>query len=438
MRAVLALALKDLRLLARDPLDLFFTFAFPLFIAIFFGSIFGGGGQQSGMDIAVVDEDRTPASAAFVARLEKAPEFTVVRSVDDAGTPRPITSQEAQDRVRRGKLVASVVLPPGFGSSAENIFQGQPILIRGAVDPSRRAESGMLQGILTKYAFQTMTDMFADPARMRAMARSNIQALENAPGMDPAMRSALLSFLPSVDRFFQDAPQGKPGESSGGLAGFEPVRIELDEVKARSAGPAITNSYALTFPQAIVWGVLGCVTSFGISLTTERTAGTLVRLMLSPIARWQILAGKALACFLTTIAVATALLALGYLIFKVVPVSLPMLALALLSIAVGFVGVMMLVASIGRSAGGSAGLGRAVLLVLALIGGGSIPLFFMPPWMKTVSGISPFKWAIEALDGAIWRGFSPAEMALPCAVLLGIGVVGFALGARLFEWGARA
>jgi len=33
---------------------------------------------------------------------------------------------------------------------------------------------------------------------------------------------------------------------------------------------------------------------------------------------------------------------------------------------------------------------------------------------------------------AIWRGFGPAEMLLPCAVLVGVGAAGFVLGARLF------
>jgi ABC-2 type transport system permease protein len=114
-----------------------------------------------------------------------------------------------------------------------------------------------------------------------------------------------------------------------------------------------------------------------------------------------------------------------------------MLAVAVVCTGIGFVGVMMLIATIGKSAGGSSGLGRAMLLVLAMIGGGSIPLFLMPAWMQTMSSISPFKWAIMALDGAIWRPLTPAELAVPCAVLLGFGVVGFALGARLFAWTER-
>jgi ABC-2 type transport system permease protein len=198
------------------------------------------------------------------------------------------------------------------------------------------------------------------------------------------------------------------------------------------------SAYAISFPQAILWGVLGCVTSFGLSLTAERTAGTLVRLSVAPIHRWQILAGKGVACFITTVVMATALLIFGRIVYHIRPVSLPNLAIAVVCIGIGFVGVMMLLAVIGRTAAASAGVGRAVLLMLAMIGGGSIPIFFMPQWMQTASSVSPFKWAVLALDGAIWRGFSFSEMAFPCGILLAIGVLGFAIGSQLFRWEAQA
>ena len=69
----------------------------------------------------------------------------------------------------------------------------------------------------------------------------------------------------------------------------------------------------------------------------------------------------------------------------------------------------------------------------SLFGGGMVPLAVMPEWMQSVSAISPVKWMIVAYEGAIWRGFSMAEMAVPCAILVTIGVVAFALGARRFH-----
>ncbi len=448
MGPVITLASKDLRLLFRDRMDLFFTFVFPLFVAIFFGAIFGGGGSGGGhggskMRIALVDEDHSAASAAFVSRIENSDEFEVHRTALPRWDGGTLTREQGNDLVRKGDMVACVVLPKGFGASADNLFRGEPIRIEGTIDPSRRAESGMLQGILTKYAFQGMAEMFGDADRMKQMARKNLEDVRNAKGMDPTVKAALEQFLPSVEKFFTDSdkPAAK-GESkaASAIAGWEPVKVELTEMKvvedeSDKAGPK--SSYMVSFPQAIIWGILGCVTSFAISLTTERAGGTLVRLMLSPIGRWQILAGKALACFATCLIVSCAVLLLGRAAFGVAPRSVPMLAVAIVCIGLGFVGVMMLVATIGKTAGGSSGLGRGLLLMLAMIGGGSIPMFFMPPWMQTVSSISPFKWAILALDGAIWRPLTWAEFLGPCAVLLGFGVAGFALGARLFEWTER-
>ncbi|MFZ4466938.1 MAG: ABC transporter permease, partial [Phycisphaerales bacterium] len=65
MRAVLALALKDVRLLLRDRPSAFFTFAFPLAIALFFGYVFGGT-TAAPMRVVVACEDRSDAAARFL------------------------------------------------------------------------------------------------------------------------------------------------------------------------------------------------------------------------------------------------------------------------------------------------------------------------------------------------------------------------------------
>jgi len=66
MRNVIALAGKDLKLLLRDKPGFFFTFFFPVLYASFFGFIMGGMGDSPSIKVAVVDEDDTPGSRAFV------------------------------------------------------------------------------------------------------------------------------------------------------------------------------------------------------------------------------------------------------------------------------------------------------------------------------------------------------------------------------------
>ena len=137
MREVFALATKDLRLLLRDKAGFFFTFFLPLIYCVFFGAIFSGmygGDGVSALKIAVVDEDGTDGSRAFIQTLEEAPEVEVTL------TDRPT----AMAAVRRGQRVAYVILPPGFGESMDKPFWGGAPKLHTGIDPARQAEAGML------------------------------------------------------------------------------------------------------------------------------------------------------------------------------------------------------------------------------------------------------------------------------------------------------
>src|SRR5690606_21000633 len=60
----LHLALKDLRLLARDPVALFWVFGFPVLFALFLGGVVRAGlrGETGPLELVVVDAAETPAS----------------------------------------------------------------------------------------------------------------------------------------------------------------------------------------------------------------------------------------------------------------------------------------------------------------------------------------------------------------------------------------
>jgi ABC-2 type transport system permease protein len=133
------------------------------------------------------------------------------------------------------------------------------------------------------------------------------------------------------------------------------------------------------------------------------------------------------------IAVQALLYTIGYAFFGVRPSSWPLLAVASLSATVAFCGLMMLVATLGRTEQAASGTAWAILMPLSMVGGGMIPQFIMPPWMSAVGSVSPVKWAIRAIEGALWRGFTPAEMLLPCGLLLLVGLACFAVGTRRLD-----
>lgn len=411
MSQVIALALKDLRLMLRSHAAVFFTVVWPVLVTILFGMAFRGpgGGGTGKPSVALVDEDFTDGSRDFARRLEQSFEIA------------PMTRADAENAVRRGSKSAYVVLRPGFGEASQRLFYGNPREVEIGIDPSRKAESAMVEGLLVKTAAADMQRMLSDPA---ASSRMVDQALAAIGDPADAETGSVVRFLRELKTFVANPPSR---EGTQQMPAWEPVKVIAKDVARHWDGPR--NSFEVTFPQGVIWGLIGCVMSFGISIVSERTHGTLVRLRMAPLTRAQILGGKALACFVSILVVQGVLFALA-LAVGVRPTSLLVLAMAGLSSAICFVGFMMLIASLGRTEQAASGAAWSIMMPLAMLGGAMIPQFFMPKWMQTIGIVSPVRWAVMAIEGGVWRQFTPAEVAMPCLILISIGLICFALGTR--------
>lgn len=276
--------------------------------------------------------------------------------------------------VRTGRRTAYLIVPAGFARAQAAMFDGGGGVVIG-VDPSRRAEAAMLSGIIARRLYAGFGPVFG----------------ERGP----------------------------------------PAVVAVEAVTPNSARPS--SYFAISFPQGIVWGLMMCAMTFGMALVSERSSGTLVRLRVAPISRGHILAGKGGACLVVVLAVQALLIALGALVFDLELGAPAALVMAAVSAAICFVGVMMLLSVLGRTEKAASGYATGVMIVLMMLGGGMVPLMFMPEWMQVAGAVSPVKWALLALEGATWRDFSVAEMARPCAILAGFGIGGFAVGAAVFR-----
>lgn len=437
MGEIVALAFKDLRVILRDKAGLFFLFFFPLLIAIFFGFIFSGVGsapEERKIRIALVDQDATEGSQAFAKALKESAELDVILEKPggaEGAEPEPLTRDDAEGMVRKGKVAAYIALPEGFGQARENMFWEEPPVLEMSIDPSRKAETAMLQGLLLKQVFEGMQDQFGDRDKMLKRLDDGIAALD-MPGATEFAKDWVKS-LRKLNEALAEMPELDEEGEEGGYWGFsEPLRIEARDVQFEWEGPR--NPFQITFPQGIIWGMLGTAATFAISMVVERVRGTLVRLRMAPISRAHILAGKGLACFIAMLIVVVTLMVIGRLAFKVRPHSFPLLILAAACSSICFVGLMMFVSTLGKTEQAAGAFGWGFMLILAVTGGASMPLFFMPPWLQTVSRFSPVRWAVYSLEGAIWRGLTFGEMAVPSLILLGSGIAFFALGVAMFSW----
>ncbi len=414
MPAAVVLALKDLRLLLCDRAGVFFTFLFPVFYALFFGAIFNTVGRalyHRAIDTAVVEEDRTPESRALIERLKAGGELDVAL-MDLAA---------AENQVRLGRRTAYLRIPAGYGA-AERRLWGDPPWVEVGVDPRSAAEGGLVRGLVTRVLFEQMRDLLRDPSALRARVAENRSELEHTPGLSDLERMRVESFLTALELVFARDPaqpdDPPPTTAPGGVMRLEPVRVETRIVHMQAAEPP--SAYAVSFPQGLIWGVLGCVATFAVTFVSERNRGTLLRLQAAPLSRASIFAGKALACMTTVLAVAAGMLLLATLALRVQVASFALFVLAMVAIAAAFAGLMLLLAALGRTEHTVYGVGWGTLIVLAMIGGAVVPVFYMPEWLLPFVDLSPVRWSLLALEGAVWRSFSLAEMLRPCAVLLGI------------------
>ena len=428
MTNIVPMARKDLLLLWRDRFGVFWILLFPLMFALFFGSIFGGGGgaSGSGMRIAFVDLDHSDGSRRFIESLGAKDAIDPELPPDGAEWSR----ESAREAVLSGDAVAYVVVPEGFGETGGiAMFTGEPPELEVGVDPSRTAEKGYLEGMLMEASFRRLQDAFSDPIAMRPDLATLKRDVIADDTMSDEWRTSLVTLFGALDTFAGMADKAKQTDTGGGAGAnvdIAPIRIRHADVARRRSGPL--NAYEVSFPQAIVWGLIGAAAGLAMMLVQEKTRGTWVRLRLGPHTTTHILASKGLACLVACTLTITLLLLIGHVVLGVHVNSWVGLALAVVCSAVCFTGLMMIFATLGRTEQAVAGWAWGGMMPMAMIGGGMVPLIFMPAWMQRLSNVSPVKWSVYAMEGAIWRGFSLERMLLPCAVLLAVGLVGFGFG----------
>jgi ABC-2 type transport system permease protein len=440
MRAVFNMAAKDLRLISRDPLGMFFIIGFPIAMSIFFGTVMGsmGGDQNASIEIAVVDGDQSPMSQRFIDELSSGGNLQVEK----------LDRNTALDRVRRGRLVGMIVIPKGFGETAGMMWMKSPAIELG-VDPSHKAEAAMLQGNIMQATGKLMLARFRDPAAMKLMIDNAKIEIAESSTLPPLMRPALSQMFDSFAALSQIWAESEASDAKAGTKGksdepsFQFANIETIDVTHTVAKGSreellqrIRSKWDISFPQAMMWGILACAAGFAITIVRERKQGTFLRLQVAPVTRPQIVAGKATACFIAVMAVIAIMCALG-MALGMRPRSPGLLVIAAACVATCFVGIMMLMSNIGKSEEAVSGAAWGANMLMAMFGGGMIPLLFMPAFMRTLSNASPVKWSILALEGAIWRNFSLTEMLLPCGILLAIGAASFAIGSVLLSRAAN-
>jgi len=424
MTPLLALVRKDLLLFFNDRRSVIVSFAVPIAIASFFGSIFNGpsrNGERARIAVVLVDQDDSTISKAIVASAQSDPNLKVTATDPEA----------ARTAVRRGRAAVAVIIPKGFGEAAGAAFfgNGEKPSLDMPYDPSRNTELAMVRGVMTQHVMEAVSrEMFGG-----AQGRTHIEQIApkiEASGMDAQQKQLLLQMLQSVRRYYDRPEANAQAQNRGGITMPYTVREE----PMTAAGTAY-NGYAHSFSGMGIQFLLFAMANLGVEMLLERQRGLWKRLRSAPVSRLTLLLGKGISGAIISLLILGVCFAFAMIVFGV----------RIQGGLLGFVGVAVacsmmastfgiLVAALGNTPATARGVTTLAVLMMVMLGGAWVPTFIFPAWLQQLTVIVPVRWAVDGLDAMTWRGIGSSGAILPSRILLGFAAAFSVVAAMRFRW----
>lgn len=378
MRAVLLIAVKDLRARLRDRSVLIMGLVLPFGLSFIFNLLFGGLSSGSGViKLGVVDQDHGTVARVFTSE--------VLGSVRKQGlvSIHPESSETtARSLVAKGTINAAIVIPAGFSDAVQAGGKADMSVIGSADNP---ISTSVARSLAEGYA-----------AELNRVALS-VRTVEAGSGsrLTPEQVAGI-----AAQAAHTEAPIAVKDVSSSSR--------QLDMKSFYAAGMAV---FFLFF--TVQFGVLG--------LLEERNDGTLSRLIAAPISRWSILTAK-----LTTSVV------MGVLSMLVLVLATTFLfgaswgnpigvAVLVVSAVLAATGVVAIVAGFARTADEASNWLSIVALLLGMLGGAFFPVSQAQGVLGRLSFIAPQAWFMRGL--ADLRGGDLSAVWTPSLAMLAFALV---------------
>ena len=349
-------------------------------------------------------------------------------------TPRALDAAEAS--VRAGKTTVAAVLPKGFADTAGRAFfrGGDRPQIQLLYDPSHGAEMAMVRGILTQHVMEVVSsDVFSGDNSQKLVADA-LRDVQTSRGMDGADQQALIDMLQGVGKWNQRVRANPAAAAPGARGGFNmPYTVKEEAVTARKGGEY--NGMAHAFAGMSVQFILFMGIDAGLIVLMQRRSGMWKRLQAAPLSRWTVIASRATSAAITAMIILAVVFTFARIVWgvKIEGSFAGFVAVcAAFSIMTAMFG--LLIAVLGKTPEGARGISILVTLVLVMLGGSWVPTFLFPQWLQQASFLIPTRWAVDGLDGTIWRGFTAQAALQPAGALLGFAALFGIVAVWRFRW----
>ncbi len=416
MQKILAIGLKDLRLVLRDRAALMLMLLAPFALTLALGFVtgrFSGPNQNTGLSdipVVLVNNDDGQLGQALV---------DVFTSTDLAGLLAPsaaLDAAAARAAVEADEVAAAVIIPAGFTAGViPNAATGDSaasVAIEVYTSPSRSVGAGLVQTIVQRFLAQVESGRVTTEVTIAQLLTTGRLTPQEAAAAGAEIAQRLLS-----------------GANSSSL-------ITLDSATAGAGQGVSVDILAAFAPGMAMFFLMYTVAYGGRSLLAERRAGTLPRLLSTPTSEVQVLAGKVFGIFLTGAAQVGVLVLASSLLFGLRwgdPLAVAVLIAAVAAAATGW---GLLLSAFARSPEQVGSLGTALMLLFGVLSGSFIPAGAFPGWLQALSKITPNAWGLDGF-AALARGATLSGVALPLAALAAMAAVLFGAAALVFQRTSR-
>ncbi len=375
---------KDLRELVRDKAMIISFIIMPIFMMLLTGFIFPSQSSLKNLPVGVVNLDNGPVAEQMITA------FADLKTGDTKVMQlKTLASEdEAKKMIREQRISGALVFPAGLSDSVAGHQQGQVVIV---TDQSNPQISSMLTGLLS-------------------------QALDH---MGTQMSTQAIS------------------DMSGGRMPQEAVTAIVTPIAVQTRGLVSGNP---NYFQFVAPGVMAMVTVMAVmmglagSIAREKEVGTLDGLLVAPIPRGSIVAGKAFSQTVRGLAQGAMVLALAMIFFGVrVYGNFGLMVLMLILGILSFVGMGVLISAMVKEQETAMTIMMTVTFPMLFLSGAFFPLQQMSGFMQALSKFVPLTYAVEGLRQVMVLGAGLREVWRPVTVLLAFGAITLAIAIPAFK-----
>lgn len=398
---ILDLAFKDLSQIAREKKSAIFLILMPIVFTGFMGFALGRGGETDArLPIGFVTRDASGIlSQNLQALLGESKTMRVVVGGDET---------QAADQVRKGSLVAALVVPSQFSARTQAGESVSLTLIADVNSPS---------GATARQAMQAIVARVFSIAEVGKLSVERVNAAQPIAD-DSARQSIMTTAITQASQAWRD-PQ---------------LTVTMQKAYAAPEKSAEPSSFAQSSPGMLVMFAVFGLTTTAMILVIERKTRTLQRMLTTGMSRAEIIAGHILAMFAVVFMQELLLVLVGQFAFGVNYFRDPLAILGVMAALALWIASLGLFIGVLAKAEDQAALWSLIaMFVFSALGGAWFPLQVTGQTFATIGHLMPSAWAMDGFQNIVVRGLSASSVLLPVGVLLAYAAGFFSLAVWRFR-----